>query len=166
MRSLIPFAALLLSACGGGGGGTSGGSGNGSGQVPSTCPIPNVPATATWSGHVYPMLHSATCGSASISCHGGAASSGRLDYSADAVTLFAALVGKQSTTFNTAGWDIVKARDSSHSWLYEKVHPAAGGQPGLAVNNPVGSQMPLGGSLCTATTDTIKAWIDQGAQNN
>ncbi len=112
------------------------------------------------------MLHSGTCGSASVSCHGGPSASGRLDYSSDAVTLYAALVNKTSTTFNTAGWAIVKPSDSAHSWLYEKVHPAAGGQPGLAANNPVGSQMPLGGSLCSATTDTLKNWIDQGALNN
>lgn len=165
MRRLIPLTALLLSACGGGGGGASSGPGSSS-QVPSACPIPSTPATPTWKDHVYPMLHSATCGSTSVSCHGGASAAGRLDYSADGVTLFNALVGQASTTFNTSGWLIVKPGDSAHSWLYEKVHPAVGGQPGLVVNNPVGSQMPLGSSLCGATTDALKLWIDQGAQNN
>lgn len=168
MRStllLLPLS-LILVACGGGGGGSASTSSGTAGQGASSCPIPTTPSTPTWTTHIYPLLHSGTCGSAAISCHGGPSASGRLDFSTDGVTLFAALVNQPSTTFNTSGWSIVKPGDSSHSWIYEKVHPAAGNQPGLAAGNPVGSQMPLGGSLCAATTDSLKAWIDQGATNN
>lgn len=156
---LGPLAGLLFS-CGGGGASEPGPTGGGTG---STCPIPVTPAVPTWTGHVYPMLNGPTCGAASTSCHGGASASGRLDFSADATTLFNSLVNQPSTTFNLAGWAIIKPGDSSRSWLYEKIQPAAGGQPGLGAGNPVGSRMPLGGTLCTPTTDTVKAWIDQGA---
>ncbi len=160
--SLISGALLLALpvACGGGGGSAS------SGASPApvvSCPIPTAPATPTWAGDVYPLLHSPTCGSSAISCHGGVGAQGRLDYSASSSALFAALVNQPSTTFNTPGWAIVKPGDSAHSWIYEKVRPTSGGQPGLAAGNPVGSQMPLGGALCTATTDTLQRWIDQGA---
>ncbi len=132
-----------------------------------SCPIPSVPTTPTWSGDIYPLLHSSTCGSAATSCHGGPSAQGRLDYSLPSSALYAALVDQPSTTFSVAGWAIIKSNDSAHSWLYEKVAPAIAGEPGkAATGSKTGSQMPLGGTLCTTTTDTLKRWIDQGAQNN
>lgn len=159
-------AALLLgAACAGGGGGGATAS-QGSGPV-VTCPIPAVPTTPTWSGDIYPLLHSPTCGSSATSCHGGASAQGRLDYSQSSSALYLALVNQPSTAFNPTGWAIIKPSDSAHSWLYEKVAPAIPGEPGkAATGSKTGSQMPLGGTLCTATTDTLKRWIDQGAQNN
>lgn len=153
------LALALLAACGGGGNTASG---TPTGPVVS-CPIPTAPATPTWAADVYPLLHSPSCGSSTNTCHGGPGAQGRLDYSASSSVLYGALVNQPSTTFNTAGWAIVKPGDSAHSWIYEKVKPASGGQPGLAAGNPVGSQMPLGGALCAATTDTLQRWIDQGA---
>lgn len=162
MPRALSLVGLLLLGCGGSGGSSPSGGSSANGTA---CPIPVTPTVPTWTGHVYPMLNGPTCGSASTSCHGGASASGRLDFSANATTLFNALVNQPSTTFNVAGWAIVKPGDSSRSWLYEKIQPASGGQPGLGAGNPVGSRMPLGGTLCSATTDTLKIWIDNGATN-
>jgi hypothetical protein len=129
------------------------------------CPIPVAPTTPSWAGNVYPVLHSATCGSATTSCHGGASAQGHLDYSGTATEVRTLLL-TQVPTINLAGWAVVKPGNSGLSWLYEKVHPVTGGQPGLAAGSPTGSQMPLGGSLCQATTDTLQRWIDQGALDN
>lgn len=167
LGSVLATALLGLTvACGGGGGEAGGVLGGGPGQV-VTCPITSVPTTPTWSGDIYPLLHSSTCGSAATSCHGGASAQGRLDYSLSSSALYAALVDQPSTTFSVPGWAIIKSSDSAHSWLYEKVAPTIAGEPGkAATGSKTGSQMPLGGSLCTTTTDTLKRWIDQGAQNN
>jgi hypothetical protein len=162
----VALLVAVTSACGGGGGGGATMGSGGSGQVVS-CPITSVPTTPTWSGDIYPLLHSPTCGSSATSCHGGASAQGRLDYSLSSPALYAALVDQPSTTFSVSGWAIIKSNDSAHSWLYEKVAPAIAGEPGkAATGSKTGSQMPLGGTLCTTTTDTLKRWIDQGAQNN
>lgn len=153
------LALALIAGCGGGGGSTAGAATPG--PVVS-CPIPTTPANPTFAADVYPLLHSPTCGSSTISCHGGAGAQGHLDYSGTAAEVRNLLL-TQPPSINLANWAIVKPGESSLSWLYEKVHPASGGQPGLAAGRPTGSQMPLGGALCPATTDTIQRWIDQGA---
>jgi hypothetical protein len=129
------------------------------------CPITVAPASPSWAADIYPVLHSATCGSTTTACHGGASAQGHLDYSGTATEVRTLLL-TQVPTINLAGWAVVKPGNSGLSWLYEKVHPATGGQPGLASGSPTGSQMPLGGSLCQATTDTFQRWIDQGAPDN
>jgi hypothetical protein len=68
---------------------------------------------------------------------------------------FNALVGKTSAY---GGRLRVAAGNANNSVLYLKV----------IGDNSVGSRMPLGGgrNLSQAETDSIKAWINRGAQNN
>jgi len=163
MRMLLTTIGLLfLCGCGGTGGALAAPV---SGGTPlANCPIPAVKATPSWSGDIYPFIQ-ASCGSASLSCHGGPGAAGRKDYSLGAAALHASLVGQAYT--GISGWQYIKAGDPATSWLYEKVVPAVPGEPGKgATGSKIGSQMPLGGSLCSATTDTLRIWIQQGALNN
>jgi hypothetical protein len=152
---------LLSAACGGGG---TGGASQAPPAPPSSCPIPTAKANPTWSGDIYPFIQ-ASCGTAAVSCHGGPSAAGRKDYSLSANAVHASLVGQPFT--GIPGWEYIKAGDPTRSWLYEKVAPVVAGEPGtVATGSKIGSQMPLGGSLCQPTTDTLRTWIQLGAPNN
>ncbi len=157
--AILGFGALLFMGCGGGGT-----------AIPtppvatSSCPIPSAKVNPTWSADIYPFIQS-SCGSAAVSCHGGPSAVGRKDFSLSASALHLSLVGQ--TYSNIAGWDYIKAGDPTHSWLFEKLAPTIAGEPGkAATGSKIGSQMPLGGSLCQPTTETLRTWIVQGALNN
>ncbi|MFZ1615197.1 MAG: hypothetical protein WAT51_13540 [Holophaga sp.] len=159
-RTLLVLCGLGLASCGGGT--------NVSSPIPpappAICPIPVAKTNPTWGGDIHPFIQS-SCGSAAVSCHGGASASGHLDFSLGATALHAALVGK--TYAGLAGWEYLKAGDPTKSWLYEKVAPVVPGEPGKnATGSKIGSQMPLGGSLCAPTTETLRTWILQGALDN
>ena len=156
----------LLAACGGGGGG-------GAAAAPAppppaaSCPIATVPASPSWSAHVYPFIQQ-SCGTQSTSCHDNPGTRINLNQSASA--LYAALVDKPAAAL--PGWSYIKSGDdltpaNRRSWLYEKVDPIVPGQPGqAATGSATGTQMPAGSSLCRPTIDTLKAWIIAGAANN
>ena len=58
-------------------------------------------------------------------------------------------------------WLRVKAGDSAHSWIIEKVTKD---QPG---GSGYGARMPYAApNLCQPTVDTLSAWISAGALNN
>lgn len=158
-RLVLALGALLFGACGGGSTAPAPPL-----APPTICPIPVAKANPTWSGDLYPFIQS-SCGSAATSCHGGPAAMGRRDFSLGASALRASLVGQAYA--NIAGWDYLKAGDPTKSWLYEKVAPVLAGEPGkAATGSKIGSQMPLGGTLCQPTVDTLRTWILQGALDN
>ncbi len=156
---------LLLSACGGGGGSAESPAPP-AGPVAS-CPIAAVPATPTWSAHVYPFIQQ-SCGTKSASCHDNPGTRVNLNLSAPA--LYTALVDKPAAAL--PGWSYIKSGDdltaaNRRSWLYEKVDPLVPGSPGqAATGSATGTQMPAGSTLCRPTIDTLKAWIIAGAANN
>jgi hypothetical protein len=158
-RLLPAFLAAALLACGG-----SSGAG-GSGPV-TTCPITSPPASPTFAATVYPAL-SASCGKASVSCHGppsgGELPKGKINFStADGRTVddvYADIVNKPPASA-PAGYLIVKPWDPTLSWLVVKVTQDDPGGAG----NAYGNRMPYSGAdLCQATIDTIVTWISQGA---
>lgn len=160
-KATLMLVSLLCAACGGGG---TGGPTPAPPVPPSSCPIPTAKANPTWSGDIYPFIQ-ASCGSAAVSCHGGPSAVGRKDYSLSASAVHSSLVGQPFT--GIPGWEYIKAGDPTKSWLYEKVAPVVAGEPGTAATgSKIGSQMPLGGSLCQPTTDTLRTWIQLGAPKN
>ena len=89
----------------------------------------------------------------SCSCH--ADGSGGMKLGNDAASAFAAIVGVPSN--DVPGMSRVEPGDSDNSYLFHKVEGTqldVGGE---------GNQMPVGG-LNPAQIDTIKQWIDGGAQ--
>lgn len=79
------------------------------------------------------------------SCHG---SSGNVN-----VSSYSALMNSVGSNY---GSNVVVRGDADASGLVDKLEP-----------NPThGSRMPIGGTLSTAQIQTIRAWINEGAQNN
>ncbi|GAB5409519.1 MAG: hypothetical protein BalsKO_18840 [Balneolaceae bacterium] len=79
------------------------------------------------------------------SCHG---SSGNVN-----VSSYSALMSSVGSNY---GNNVVVAGDADASGLVDKLEP-----------NPThGSRMPIGGTLTTDQIQTIRAWINEGAQNN
>ncbi|HJV21562.1 MAG TPA: hypothetical protein VJ570_02645 [Holophagaceae bacterium] len=147
----------LAAGCGGGGGSAS---------TPSapvgTCPISAVPATPSWSTHIYPFIQQ-SCGVSSTSCHDNPGT--RVNFNQGSAALYTALVNVP-TLSGPSGWVYIKPYDdltaaNRRSWLYEKVDPLVAGSPG----GGIGSPMPLGSTLCAPTKDTLRAWIIAGAPN-
>lgn len=159
-RRLSPAAlAAALLACGPGAGT------DGPGAL-TTCPITSPPASPTFGATVYPAL-SASCGKASVSCHGppsgGELPKGKINFStADGRTVddvYADLVNRTPASA-PVGYFIVKPWDPGMSWLVVKVTQDDPGGAG----NAYGNRMPYSGAnLCQATIDTIVTWISQGA---
>ncbi len=81
------------------------------------------------------------------SCH--VAGSGGLVMGGDAASAYAAMVNQPSSQTTP----YVTPNDSANSYMYQKVTGSQGS----------GSQMPLGGMLSADEMDTIKEWIDGGA---
>ena len=156
---------VLAAGCGGGGGGAAPSATTP--PVVASCPIAAVPATPSWSAHVYPFIQQ-SCGTQSTSCHDNPGT--RINLNQSAPALYAALVDKPAAAL--PGWYYIKSGDdltdaNRRSWLYEKVDPLVPGQPGQAATGAAtGTQMPAGSSLCRPTIDTLKAWIIAGAANN
>lgn len=91
---------------------------------------------------VYDPIIGMRCG-----CHVGG--SGGLVMGADAASAFASMVNVPSSQTTP----YVTPSDSANSYMYQKVTGSQGS----------GSQMPLGGMLSPEEMDTIKEWIDGGA---
>jgi len=130
----------------------------------STCPIVAAPASPTFTMHVLPALQ-ASCGRESTTCHGpptgGELPKGKIDFSTGggrtAADVHADLVNVEPANA-PPGFFRVKPDDVALSWLVVKVSENRPGGDGY------GERMPLGlPNLCTATTDTLVAWIQQGA---
>jgi hypothetical protein len=122
-----------------------------------------VPATPSWSTHIYPFIQQ-SCGTSSTSCHDNPGT--RVNFHQGSGALYTALVNAP-TLAGPAGWVYIKPSDdltapNRRSWIYEKVDPLVAGSPG----GGIGTTMPAGSSLCRTTTDTLKAWIIAGAPNN
>jgi mono/diheme cytochrome c family protein len=102
-------------------------------------PLTNVSFTQ----HVQPIFDS-QC----ISCHGN---SGNLNLSSN-------VSYNNLVNVNASGYSgkRVVPNDSNNSILFIKVDGS----------NAFGSNMPLGGTLSATQINTIKQWIDEGAQNN
>ena len=129
--------------------------------VSTTCPIPVAKASPSWTADIYPALQS-SCGSAAISCHGGSSPTGHVSYSGSAATVYAQLVGVVPANAPTGqGWLRVKAGDSAHSWIIEKVTKDQPGGTGYGARMPYAAP-----NLCQPTVDTLSAWISAGALNN
>jgi len=152
--ALLVLLSLLLHACSGGGGAPAA-------QTPppaTTCPIPVAKASPSFSADIVPALKS-SCGSAATSCHGGAAPSGHVSYSGTPAQIHAQWVNVAPANA-PAGWVLIKPGAPAQSWVMEKVTKD---QPG----GGFGTRMPQGApALCTATVDTLAAWISAGALNN
>lgn len=102
---------------------------------------PNEPSEqVSYSGQVQPIFTS-NCGS----CHG---SSGNVNLSS-----YSALMNSVGSNY---GNNVVVAGDANASGLVDKVEP----------NPQHGSRMPIGGSLTTTEIQTIRTWINEGANNN
>jgi hypothetical protein len=101
-----------------------------------------------WEADVYTPIIAPTC-----TCH--AAGSGGLVMGDTAASAYAALVGVAST--NGGGLNYVEPGNSAMSYMYHKVNNTQADVGG------VGGRMPLGGMLEQAQIDTIKQWIDDGA---
>jgi len=160
MRSSATAIALLAAACGGSVSGA---------EIPppplTTCPIATVPAAPTFVGDILPMLQQ-SCGSATATCHGGAAPRGHVSYATDqtrtAADVRGALVNAVPANAPIGkGWLLVAPNDAAHSWIVEKVTvDEPGGIPGGAY----GARMPYAApNLCPATVQAIQAWIGRGA---
>lgn len=168
LAKLLQNGAFALGVIGllgcGGGGGSAGPAPTPSPAGGESCPIPIAKANPSWAADIHPFIQS-SCGSSATSCHGGAGAAGRKDFSLGASALRASLVGQPYS--GISGWAYVQAGDPARSWVLEKVAPVVPGEPGKAATGAkIGSQMPLGGSLCAATTDTLRTWIQQGALDN
>jgi len=158
-RPLPAVLAIALLACGANAGT------DGPGAL-STCPITSPPASPTFGATVYPAL-SASCGRASVSCHGppsgGELPKGHINFStANGRTVddvYADLL--MAPVSAPDGYFIVDPGDPGNSWLVVKVTQDDPGGAG----NAFGNRMPYSGAnLCQATIDTIVAWISQGAE--
>ncbi len=97
----------------------------------------------SFSADVQPIFNQAC-----VSCH---PNSGNLD-------LTATNAYNQLVNVNASGYSgkRVVPGDAENSILYKKIDGSGA----------YGSNMPLGGSLSNAQINTIKQWIDEGAQNN
>jgi hypothetical protein len=146
------------------------------GLVLTTCPITAAPtepggiANPTFRAHILPALQS-SCGIESTTCHGppsgGELPKGKIEWSTasgrTADDVYADIVNVAPAN-GPPGYMLVKAStppdpsDLALSWLYVKVTQDLSGDDGY------GARMPFGvPNLCTATTDTLAAWITQGA---
>jgi len=145
----------LLCSCGGGGSSPAAVT-----PAPSTtCPIAVAKANPSFATDIVPALQS-SCGSAATTCHGGATPTGHVRFTGTPAEVYAQLVGVVPASA-PAGWERVKASDTAHSWILEKVTKD---QPG---GSGYGTRMPQGApNLCQPTVDTLSAWISAGALNN
>jgi hypothetical protein len=151
---LISCLLIFLCGCAGGGGSSAQ-----TPPPPTTCPISVVLATPSFSADIVPAIQS-SCGSATSTCHGGAAPTGHISYSGTADQIRAQLVNVVPANA-PPGWVRVKPGDPANSWIIEKVTKD---QPGGA---GYGARMPLAAPvLCTPTVDTLSAWISAGAPSN
>ena len=155
--------ALALAACAP----EEGGPGS---NVKTTCPITAAPtaaggiATPTFAAHILPAMQ-ASCGSESTTCHGppsgGVLPKGKFEWATYAGRT-ADDVYDDLVNVAPAGappdYLLIKPNDLAKSWIYFKV-----------TNEPedeasYGGRMPTGTDpLCTATIETLAAWITQGA---
>ncbi|MDP6932290.1 MAG: hypothetical protein QGG40_05205 [Myxococcota bacterium] len=85
------------------------------------------------------------------SCHGGGAGSLTLDGVSDHENL----VGVESAQLE--GAVLVVAGDPDSSYLVQKLEDAAGIE---------GDPMPIGGTLDDLRLEQVRAWIEEGAQDN
>lgn len=152
---------LLLAACGGGGSSAATGSTTGGGGgTPSTCPLPAPIAAPRFSTDILPALQ-ASCGSASISCHGNAnPPAGHIRYDTNGRTPQAVLdaLVNVAPSSSPAGWVLVKPGDPAKSWIIEKVTASSPGGGGYGTRMPQAAP-----DLCQASVDNLKAWIQAGA---
>jgi hypothetical protein len=120
------------------------------------------------------MFATGSCGSNTpLSCHSatGAAPSGTgnlLDFSASAAAVYSELVGADgggvyATNLSGSAHILrVAPGDAGASMLYIKLTLTAAADPMYGAGMPQG----FPGSVCPAAVDAVRAWIDQGAQNN
>ncbi len=107
------------------------------------------PSGLSFAVDVYGPIISPSCG-----CH--VDGSGGMKLGGDATSAYAAIVGVPSG--DVPDMNRVEPGDSANSYLFHKVegtHLDVGGE---------GNKMPLGGQLDAGKIDTIKQWIDGGAQ--
>jgi hypothetical protein len=118
------------------------------------------PKTVSFKKDVAPIL-AVSC--STVSCHGGGLHSPDLDPRADASKVRRALVGVASEERN--GRAYVKPRDARASWLLDKVDGRL--VDAECVDHDCGVRMPARNApLSDAQRTLIRAWIDQGAQDN
>ena len=162
MRLILLLAsAALFYACGGGGGGASTPAPAPLPPPATTCPIPTAKANPSFATDIYPALQS-SCGSAATICHLGPSPTGHVVYSGTSAQVYAQLVGVAPANAPTGqGWFRVKAGDTAHSWIIEKVTKDQPGGTGYGARMPYAAP-----NLCQPTVDTLSAWISAGALNN
>lgn len=159
MRLVVLTLSVVIStlACGGGGGGTV--AAPQPTPAPTTCPITVAKASPSFATDIVPAIQS-SCGSATTTCHGGAAPTGHVSYSGTAAQIHLALVNVVPANA-PAGWVLVKPGDPTHSWLMEKVTKDQPGGTGYGTRMPQAAP-----NLCQPSLDTLSAWITSGAPNN
>jgi hypothetical protein len=121
---------------------------------------PKVVAPVSFRNDVAPML-TRSCGT--VSCHGGGIHSPDLDPRADASKLRRALVGVASE--ERSGRPYVTPKNARASWLLDKVDGRL--VDAECIDHDCGTRMPARNApLSDAQRATIRAWIEQGAQDN
>ena len=107
-----------------------------------TGPLPDdeVIENVSYSASVQPIFNNAC-----VSCHG---SSGGVNLSSYAQLM--------NSVGNNYGSNLVVAGNADASGLVDKIEP----------DPQIGGRMPVGGSLTNTKIETIRVWIDEGAQNN
>lgn len=118
----------------------------------SSNPGPSSGGNVSFSSQVQPIF---TANCASSSCHGG--SSPQQGQNLTSGQAFSSIVNVAS--HEVSSYLRVKPFSSDSSYLYMKIT----GDPRIAAGTV---KMPKGGSLGSTDIQTIKNWIDQGAQNN
>lgn len=104
------------------------------------------PVTVSFSGRIQPIFNN-NC----VNCHGSGGSGGLTLTSSVSYSNLVNVTAQSSCT----SLKRVLPHDADNSVLYRKV------------SGPTcGNRMPQGGSLIQANIDTIRAWINQGANNN
>lgn len=124
------------------------------GGYASTTPTPTEGLEATLSS-IQENIFTPTC--ATAGCHSATSAAGGLSLASGEA--FGELVGVEST--EATGVNRVTASDSADSYLINKLEGAQSDAGGSGV------QMPKNASaLTTDQINTIKEWIDAGAENN
>jgi hypothetical protein len=136
----------------------------------TTCPIvaaPTAPGgipTPTFAAHVLPAFQ-ASCGSESTTCHGrpsgGVLPKGKIEWATypgrTADDVYDDIVDVRPSGA-PPGYVLVKPNDLSTSWVYFKVTQEPADEASFGGRMPTGTD-----PLCTATIETLAAWITQGA---
>ena len=123
------------------------------GAGPESPPPPPPPSAVTFAGSVQPIF-TRTC--AFSSCHAGPSPQQGLDLSAGQSfgNIVSVASREASRLFRIA------PRNADSSYLVLKIEGKAGQVGGI------GTRMPLGGQLSQAQIDTIRVWVNAGAENN